>query len=322
MLKFWKIVAFLWGCAVASFGVGADRYPTKPIQLVVGFAPGGPTDILARAVANSLSRTLGQQMVVVNRPGAGSNIAAEIVARGTPDGYTLLMGSSANAVNATLYSKLNFDFPREFTPVNLVGTAPLVLIVVPSLPAATVKEFVALLKAKPGQINYGSGGYGSSMHLAAEVFRAATGVNVVHVPYGGAAPAVQALLSGQVQFLFSPIPNALPFARQGKARMLAVSTSKRTLFVPELPTMMEAGVPSYDVSPWWGLFAPAHTPKSVVGVLAKAVEATAKDSDYKKQIDVLGAEPLVSTPERFSRYVAEEVIRWAKIVKASGAKVD
>jgi tripartite-type tricarboxylate transporter receptor subunit TctC len=322
VLKFWKTIAFLWGCAIVGFAAGADRYPARPIQLVVGFAPGGPTDIFARAVANALSHTLGQQVVVVNRPGAGSNIAAEMVARGTPDGHTLLMGSSANAVNATLYSRLNFDFPRDFTPVNVVGSAPLVLVVAPSLPVATVKEFVGLLKAKPGQINYGSGGHGSSMHLAAEVFRASTGVNVVHVPYGGAAPAVQALLAGQVQFLFSPIPNALPFARQGKARMLAVSTSKRTPLIPEVPTMMEAGVPRYDVSPWWGLFAPARTPTAVVNTLAKAVEAAAKDPDYKKQLDVLGAQPLVSTPEQFARYVAEEVTRWGQVVKASGAKVD
>ncbi|MCC7484705.1 MAG: tripartite tricarboxylate transporter substrate binding protein [Burkholderiales bacterium] len=320
--KLWKTIALLWGCAVVGFAAGADRYPARPIQLIVGFAPGGPTDILARAVANSLSHTLGQQIVVVNRPGAGSNIAAEMVARGTPDGYTILMGSSANAVNVTLYSKLGFDFPRDFAPVSLVGTAPLVLVIAPSLPAATVKEFVALLKARPGRINYGSGGYGSSMHLAAEVFRAATGVNLVHVPYGGAAPAVQALLAGEVQFLFCPIPNALPFARQDRVRLLAVSTGKRSALIPEVPTMSEAGVPRYDVSPWWGLFAPAHTPGAAVKILAKAVEAVANDPGYKKQLDTLGAQPLFSAPEPFSRYVTEEVTRWAQVVRASGAKVD
>jgi len=300
----------------------ADAYPNKTVRIVVGYAAGGATDILARLLAQKMTESLGQQVIVENRPGANSNIGAEVVAKAAPDGYTVYMGSIANTINMSLYPKLNYDVVKDFSPVMLVATVPNILVVHPSVPAKTVKELIDLAKAKPDTLNVASSGSGSSIHMSAELFKMLTGVKITHVPYKGSAPAVSDLLGGQVQMMFDNAPSAMPHVKAGKLRALAVTSPRRIPALPDVPTVIESGVAGFDVFSWFALFAPAGTPKEIVAKLnAHANQALAKPDVQARMAD-LGAESVGGTTERLASHVNAEVARWSKVVKESGARAD
>lgn len=298
----------------------AQTYPTKPVRIIVPFAPGGSVDLIARMLAQRLSERLGGSFVVDNRAGGGSNIGAEAAARAAPDGYTLFMASTAQAVNATLYPKPGYDLMKDFAPVSLVAVNPSVVLVHPSLPVKTVKELVALAKGKPGALSYASSGSGSSSHLAAELFKISTGTDLVHVPYKGAGPALTALLGGQVELLITITAGASQYIKAGKLRALAVTSDRRTPGLPDVPTMKEAGVPGYEVYVWTGLLAPAATPPQILAVLNK--EAMASVNDLAKRLSELEAVPSPTTPQQFTAFMRNDIAKWAPVVKKSGAKVE
>jgi tripartite-type tricarboxylate transporter receptor subunit TctC len=299
-----------------------DAYPNKTVRIVVGYAAGGATDILARLLAQKMTESLGQQVIVDNRPGANSNIGAEVVAKAAPDGYTVYMGSIANTINMSLYPKLNYDVVKDFSPVMLVATVPNILVVHPSVPAKTVKELIDLAKAKPDTLNVASSGSGSSIHMSAELFKMLTGVKITHVPYKGSAPAVSDLLGGQVQMMFDNAPSAMPHVKAGKLRALAVTSPRRIPALPDVPTVIESGVAGFDVFSWFALFVPAGTPKEIVAKLnAHANQALAKPDVQARMAD-LGAESVGGTTERLASHVNAEVARWSKVVKESGARAD
>ncbi len=300
----------------------AEAYPNKTVRIVVGYAAGGATDILARLLAQKMTESLGQQVIVENRPGANSNIGAEVVAKAAPDGYTVYMGSIANTINMSLYPKLNYDVVKDFSPVMLVATVPNILVVHPSVPAKTVKELIDLAKAKPDTLNVASSGSGSSIHMSAELFKMLTGVKITHVPYKGSAPAVSDLLGGQVQMMFDNAPSAMPHVKAGKLRALAVTSPRRIPALPDVPTVIESGVAGFDVFSWFALFVPAGTPKEIVAKLnAHANQALAKPDVQARMAD-LGAEGVGGTTERLASHVNAEVARWSKVVKESGARAD
>jgi tripartite-type tricarboxylate transporter receptor subunit TctC len=301
----------------------ADAYPAKPIRFVVAFPPGGGTDIIARSIAQKLSERLEQQVVVDNRPGAGGNIGTDIVAKSAPDGYTMLMGSAGPlAINASLFAKMPFDPVRDLAPVTLAASTPNVLVVHPSLKAATVNELIALAKARPGEINFASSGHGTPAHLAGELFNSMAGVKLVHVPYKGAAPALADLLGGQVQLMFSTMPPALPHVRDGKLRALAVTSLKRSRATPELPTVDEAALPGFEANTWHGVVVPAGTPAAVVVRLNREIVAILHMPEVVERLSGQGAEALGSTPEEFAAYIKSETLKWAKAVRDSGAKAE
>jgi tripartite-type tricarboxylate transporter receptor subunit TctC len=301
----------------------ADAYPAKPIRFVVAFPPGGGTDIIARSIAQKLSGRLEQQVVVDNRPGAGGNIGTDIVAKSAPDGYTMLMGSAGPlAINASLFAKMPFDPIRDLAPVTLAASTPNVLVVHPSLKAATVNELIALAKARPGEINFASSGHGTPAHLAGELFNSMAGVKLVHVPYKGAAPALADLLGGQVQLMFSTMPPALPHVRDGKLRALAVTSLKRSRATPELPTVDEAALPGFEANTWHGVVVPAGTPAAVVVRLNREIVAILHMPEVVERLSGQGAEALGSTPEEFAAYIKSETLKWAKAVRDSGAKAE
>ena len=301
----------------------AQAYPNKPVRLVVPFPAGGTTDILARAMAQKLSDALGQQFVVDNRPGAGGNIGADLVAKSPPDGYTLLMGTvGTQAINTSLYAKMPYDAAKDFAPVVLVAGVPNVLVAHPSVTAKTVPELVALAKAKPGSINFASSGNGTSIHLSGELFKVMTGVQMSHVPYKGSAPAITDLLGGQVQIMFDNLPSALPHIKAGKLRALAVTSSKRAPALPDLPTIAEAGVPGFEATSWFGILAPAGTPRDIVMKVNAESNKALQAADMKEKLLAQGAEAVGNTPEFFGDYIKAETTKWAKVVKESGAKVD
>ena len=301
----------------------ADAYPARPIRFVVAFPPGGGTDIIARSIAQKLAERLAQQVVVDNRPGAGGNIGTDIVAKSAPDGYTLLMGSAGPlAINASLFDKMPFDPIRDLAPVTLAASTPNVLVVHPSLKAATVNELIALAKARPGEINFASSGHGTPAHLAGELFNSMAGVKLVHVPYKGAAPALADLLGGQVQLMFSTMPPALPHVKDGKLRALAVTSSKRSRATPELPTVDEAALPGFEANTWHGVVVPAGTPAAVVVRLNREIVAILHMPEVVGRLSGQGAEALGSTPEEFAAYIKSETLKWAKVVRDSGAKAD
>ncbi len=300
----------------------ADAYPTKPIRLYVGYAAGGSTDVIARLVGQELSQALGQPVVIDNRPGAGATIASDIVAKSAPDGYTIFMGTIANTINTTLYRKLPFDFERDFAPISMVASVPNVLVVNPGVPARNVQEFIALAKAKPGEINFASSGSGSSIHLTGELFNLVARVQLVHVPYKGSAPAVADLIGGQVQSMFDNLSSSLPYIQAGKLRALAVTGATRSPAAPDIPTMAEAGVPDCEVMSWFALLAPAKTPDEIVARLnAETVKILARP-DVKQRLAALGADAASSTPEALAAFIKSETAKWAKVVKASGASVE
>jgi tripartite-type tricarboxylate transporter receptor subunit TctC len=304
-------------------GVSAQAYPNHPIRLVVPFPAGGTTDILARAIAQKLSESLGQPFVVDNRPGAGGNIGADIVAKSAPDGYTLLMGTvGTQAINVSLYAKMPYDAAKDFAPVVLVAGVPNVLVVNPSVPVKTVQELLKLAKDKPGSINFASSGNGTSIHLSGELFKTMTGAQIAHVPYKGSAPALTDLLGGQVQIMFDNLPSAMPHIKAGKLRAVAVTSAKRAPALPELPTIAESGVPGFEASSWFGILAPAGTPREIVTRINAEANKALQSADMKEKLLAQGAEAVGNTPEYFGDYIKAETVKWAKVVKESGAKVD
>jgi tripartite-type tricarboxylate transporter receptor subunit TctC len=314
--------AFL-AAALALFagGASAQAWPSKPIRIVVPFTPGGSTDILGRAIGQKLAESLGQQVIVENRPGAGGSIGAEAVARAAPDGYTLLMGHIGTlAVNPTLYPKLGYDPVKSFVPVAWVARVTNVLVVNPSVPAANVQELVKLARAQPGRLRYASGGNGSAAHLAVEYFKLQTQTDIVHVPYKGTGPAVTDLLGGQVEMMMSGAPALLPHVRAGKLRALAVTSLERNSVLPETPTLAESGLPGYKVSLWMGLFVPARTPGAVTARLNRDVGTLSGTADFRSALAEQGFDPLAATPDAFSKLLRDEVARWRKVILDAGLK--
>ena len=301
----------------------ADAYPAKPVRFVVAFPPGGGTDIIARAIAQKLAERIAQQVVVDNRPGAGGNIGTDIVAKSAPDGYTMLMGSAGPlAINASLFGKMPFDPIKDLAPVTLAASTPNVLVVHPSLRVATVKELIALARARPGEINFASSGHGTPAHLAGELFNSMAGVKMVHVPYKGAAPALADLLGGQVQLMFSTMPPALPHVKDGKLRALAVTSAKRSPAAPDIPTLDEIALPGFEANTWHGVVVPAGTPATIVARLNREIVAILHLPDVVERFSSQGAEALGSTPEEFAAYIRSETLKWAKVVRDSGAKAE
>lgn len=302
-------------CAVTGVVQAADVYPARPIRMIVAYPPGGGTDQVGRVMADQLTQHLGQNVVVDNRGGATGNIGTELAARAVPDGYTLLMGNVApNAVNVSLFKKLGFDPVKDFSPVSLVAITPNILVAHPSLPVKTVRELLALAKAKPGTLNFPSAGVGSSSHLAGELLKSLAKIDMVHVPFKGGGPALVAMISSEVQIMFATMPAAMPHVKSGKARAIAVTTAKRSQAMPELPTIAEAGVTGYEASTWYGLLAPAKTPKPVVDrIHAETVKILAGPA--RQRLEVQGFEPIGGTPAEFSAYIKSEIVKWAKIIR-------
>ena len=301
----------------------AQTYPTKAVRMVVPFAAGaGSNDIMARLIAQKLSDSLGQQFVVDNRPGASGIIGTDIVAKAQPDGYTVLMMSLTFTVNPSLFSKLPYDTVKDFTPVTLVASAPLMLVVHPSLPAKSVAEFIAYAKANPGRLNFGSGGPGTTPHLAGEMLKTMAGIEVTHIPYKGGAPALADLIGGQIQFMCENIPGTLPFAKAGKLRALAVTDLRRSPLLPDLPTLDETGLKGYQIVGWNGVFMPAGTPQAIVNKLhAEVVKALALP-DVRERLATMGADGVGNTPQQFAAFIKAEIPKWARVVKDAGIKVE
>jgi tripartite-type tricarboxylate transporter receptor subunit TctC len=297
----------------------AQAYPTRPVRIIVGFAAGGGADITARLMGQSLSERLGQQFIVENRSGAGGNIATEAVVNAPADGYTLLLATSPNAVNATLYQKLNFNFIRDMSPIASVLAVPLVVVIHPSVPAKTVPEFIAYARANPGKLNMGSGGIGAAQHVAGELFKMMTGVNMVHVPYRGGAPAVADLLGGQLQVMFDVMLESIEYVRAGKLRALAVTTALPSATLPDLPTVSEF-VPGYEASQWYGIGAPKNTPAEIVAKLNTEINATLADPKMKARFADLGGTVLAGSPADFGKLIVAETEKWGKVIKFAGIK--
>ena len=298
----------------------AQDYPTKPVRLVVPYSPGGPVDIVGRLVAQKLTDAFAQQFIVDNRAGGGGNIAVEIVAKSAADGYTLLMGANGtNAINPSLYPRLAVDATKDLAPVGMIASSPMVLVTHPSLPANSVRELVALAKARPGTINFASSGSGTTAHLSSELFKSMTGINIVHVPYKGAGPALTDLVGGQVQIMFTGISATLPHVKSGRLKALAVSSEKRVPILPEVPAVNEE-VAGYEVNTWYGVFAPVQLPKALVAKLNQTLAKSFATADARQRLAALGAEPVTLSPEQFSLSVTREVAKWAKVIKASGAR--
>lgn len=317
--RFLHLAAATAALPVVSRFAWAEAYPARPVHIIVGFAAGGPQDIIMRLIGQWLSERLDQSFIIENRPGAGGNVGAEAVVRAAPDGYTLLSVSSPNAINATLYQNLKFNFIRDIVPVASIMRVPLVMEVNPSVPVKTVPEFIAYAKANPGKISYASGGVGTPQHVSAELFKMLTGVEMVHVPYRGAAPAVADLLGGQVQVMIDTTPASMPHIRSGRLRPLAVTTAARTDVLPDLPTVAEF-VPGYEATSWFGIGAPKDTPPEIIGKLNKEINAGIADPRIKARLVDLGGTVLPGSPADFGNLIATETEKWAKVVKFSGAK--
>jgi tripartite-type tricarboxylate transporter receptor subunit TctC len=310
----------LIGCTQAV--VAAD-YPSRPVTVVVAFTPGGPSDVLARIVGRKLEQSLGRPFVIDNRPGAGGNIAAEAVAHANPDGYTLLMGNnSILATNASLYNTLGYDPEKDFAPISLIGTQANILVVNPAVPAHSLAELIALAKAKPGTLNFASSGYGAAAHLAGELFKAQAQVDIVHVAYKGAAPAIQDVLAGHVQMIFATAASVVAYIKSGAVRPIAVTTLARTAILPDVPTMDELGLTGFDAASWHGLVAPAATPQDVVGKLYQTTVAAVADAQVRRSLADLGVDIVGGSPQEFARYIKAEIPKWASVVKVSGAHVE
>lgn len=299
----------------------AAAYPDRPIKLVVPYTPGGVTDALARVLAKGLSDRVGQPVVVENRGGGGANIGADAVAKAAPDGYTLLMGSAAtHAINSSLYKSLSYDHIRDFAPITQVAQVPNILVVHPSVPAKDVRELIAYAKANPGKLNFGSSGSGGTIHLSGELFKTLAGVDMLHVPYKGSAPAVSDLLGGQVQVMFDS--SVVPHVKSGRLRALAVTSSKRSTALPDVPTMAEAGLPGYESTAWFGVLAPAGTPQPILARLHDEMVAVLKDPATQAWMKQQGFDAIGDTPAQFAAYIRKETDKWAKVVKASGATAE
>jgi tripartite-type tricarboxylate transporter receptor subunit TctC len=316
-----KKMSFLFLLAFAQ-AVFPQPFPSRPVKLVVGFTPGGGVDIAARTLAPKFSELIGQPVIVENKPGAGTNIANEFVARSAPDGSTLLVNTAAVAINMALYKNLPFDTLRDFAAVSIFSESPNLLVVNAKLPATNLAEFIALARANPGKFNYSSAGSGTTQHLSAELFKLRTGLDIVHVPYKGTAPSLTSLIAGETELTFANIPAILQHVRSGRLRPLASTGAKRAELMPEVPTMKEAGVNGVEVTVWYGVLAPAATPREMVVALAGAVAKAAHDPETRKRIVEQGAEPVGNSSEEFGRILREEVAKWAEVVKVSGAKAN
>ncbi len=299
----------------------AQGYPTKPIRLIVPFTPGGGTDILARVIGQKLTESMGQQVVVDNRPGAGGNLGAELAARATPDGHTILMVSASYAVNATLY-KLGFDPLKDLAPVTLVASVPLLLVAHPSLAANNVKELISLARSRPGQLNYASSGTGSSLHLAGELFAMMTNTRMVHVPYKGGGPAITELLAGQVHLMFGTVILTMPHVKAGKLKAIAVGSLKRSSALPEVPTIDESGVRGYDVTNWFAVLAPSRTPEAVIARLNKEIVQHLRTPELKARLATEGADPVGSSRAECGRVIRGDIEKYARIVAAAGIRIN
>ena len=313
-------LAVALACAFASPSWALD-YPTRPVRLVVGFPAGGSADIVARIIGQALTERMGQSFVIDNKPGAGSNLGTDLVARAEPDGYTLMAESVSNAINPTLYKKLTYDQLKDLVPVASIDVVPNVMDINIDVPAKTVPEFIAYAKANPGKISMGSGGIGSSPHVAGELFKMMTGVQMEHIPYRGVAPATADLLGGRIQVLFDTLPAAIGNIRAGKIRALAVSSKKRSASLPDVPAMNEF-VPGYEADSFHGISAPKGTPREIVEKLNREINAALADPKVKARLAELGAEVFTGTPEDYGRYLAGEIARWAKVIEFSGAKAE
>ena len=295
-------------------------YPERPVTIVVGFPPGGPSDVLARVIARKLGELLGQPFVVDNRPGAGGNVAGEVVAHAEPDGYTLLMGNnSILATNASLYTKIGFDPVKDFSPISLIGSQANILVVNPNVPAHTMGELIDLAKANPGKLNFASSGFGAAAHLAGELFKTMAQIDIVHVPYKGAGPALQDVISGQDQMMFATAASVVGMIKSGQVRALAVTTLKRTAILPDIPTVDELGLKGFEATTWHGLVAPDGTPKDIIATLHRAVVAALNDPEVRHLLNELGVDIVGDSPEEFSAYIQAEIPKWAEVIKASGA---
>jgi tripartite-type tricarboxylate transporter receptor subunit TctC len=297
-------------------------YPTHSIKLIVGYAPGGGADIMGRLIAQQLAEALKQSVVVENRPGAGQNIAASLVAKAPADGYTLLMSSSALALNINLYPSLDYDPVKDFAPVSMIAQAPNLLVVRETLPVNSVAELIAYAKKSPGAINFSSSGSGSTQHLSAELFKLKTGISATHIPYKGTIPSVTAVISGEVDFTFANIPSVKQFVVNHKLKALAITTAKRSPLLPDVPTLEEAGITGMDVAAWYGVLAPAGTPTAVVARLNAVISEAVKRPDFQKQLESLGADPIVQSSEYFRRFLGDDIARWEKIIKLAHAKAE
>ena len=319
--QFLHMAAGVVALPAASRATWAETYPSQPVRVIVGFAAGGPNDILARLVGQRLAKRLGRPFVIENRPGAGSNIATEAVVHAPPDGYTLLLVGSPNAINATLYERLNFNFIRDIAPVASFMRGALVLVVHPSVPAKTLPEFIAYVKANPGKLSYGSGGVGGITHITAELFKMMAGVEMVHVPYRGVAPALTDLLGGQVQALFANPAQSLPYTGASRLRALAITTATRSEALPDIPTVSEF-VPGYEASSIFGLGAPKNTPAEIVDKLNKEINAVLADPEIKARVADLDGTVLVGSPADFGKLIAEETEKWGKVIQAANIKAE
>ncbi len=307
-------------CLPAPALAQAPKYPVKPIRMVVGYAPGGGSDIMGRLIAQQMAEALGQQVVVENRAGAAQNIAAEFVAKSPADGYTLFLSSAALGINVSLYPKLNYDPVRDFAPVAVFATSPNLLLVHPSFPARNVREFIAVAKKNPGKLNFSSSGSGSSQHLSGEMLKIQIGVDMTHIPYKGSAPSMTALASGEVDFSFNNIPSAQPLMTPGRIRALAITSAKRSPLLPELPTMIEGGLAGFVTQTWYGVLVPAGTPGEIVNALNAVIVKAVHREDFRARLAQTGADTITESPEYFRKLLHDEIERWGKVVKASKAK--
>ncbi|MDB5924761.1 MAG: hypothetical protein JWN13_3697 [Betaproteobacteria bacterium] len=314
-------------CAVLSFPTLAQNsvqgYPDRPVRWIVPFAPSGPTDLMSRAVAEKLSQRLGQQFVVDNRAGAGGNIGAEVVSKSAPDGYTLMIGHvGTHAINVSLYPKVGFDPVRDFTPITLIATLPLALVIHPSVPAKDVKELIAYAKARPGQLNFASAGNGGPTHLTGELLKTSAAIDIVHVPYKGNAAALLDLVAGRVQMMFSNMLTAMPHVRAGKLRAVGISSAKRSPQAPDLPTIAESGLPGFSAVPWYGVLGPAALPRPIVNKINSEIAHALAERDMQERFVAQGIDLQSSTPEQLGALIKSEVVKWRKVVRDAGAKVD
>jgi tripartite-type tricarboxylate transporter receptor subunit TctC len=317
------IVTSLMAVLATATACHAQSYPARPVTLVVGFTPGGPSDVIARILGGKLGALLGQTFVILNRPGAGGNLAAEHAAQSAPDGHTLLMGNnSILATNAALYKKLRFDPVKDFKPISLIGVQANILVVHPNVKARTVPELIALAKAQPDKLSFASSGHGAAAHLAGELFKSQAKVGIQHIPYKGAAPALQDVIAGRVDLMFATSASVIGHVRARRVVPLAVTTAKRFAALPEVPTVAEQGLPGFEASTWHGLVAPSATPAAVIATLHKAMSQALADPEVVKSLTNLGVDITPSTPAEFERYIAAEIPKWTAIVKASGAKIE
>ena len=325
----WRVRALRWMASlvvavglVAASEAPAQGYPNRSIRIVAPSTPGDAPDVIARLVAERLSAALGQQVVVENRPGAGGVVGSEIVAKAAPDGYTLIMGNAgSHGINAAVYSKLPYDILKDFAPVSQIAVAPNIFVVNPGLPVTTIPEFIAYAKARPGQLSYASGGNGSSSHMSMELLKSMAGIDVVHVPYKGSTPALTDVISGQDAVMSVNMPPAVPHVKSGRLRALAVTTRSRTPSMPDLPTVAES-LPGYETVAWFGVRAPAGTPRDVVNRLSTEIARIARSPDMRERLEGMGAEPVGSTPEEFGAVMARDIAKWTALAKSVGIKID